>query len=313
LINPLDSPVRALQLGSETCFLEHIGLVYNTFTIDEHGLTLEDIHRTDLQNWAFAQRICQSKVRACLARLRYTGDTHQEHTLGIEVYLGACANYFDIFLSPTTELRTRVVLALKVSFFFRLWKLWIKFGDHNASGNVAKVSVSDSFVSHQCFLDVQISCHFVVLLIMHFQVKYPHLAVPLHLIGFDSCKIFFSKIGGMCGMERAYDFSELLNCANTLNHLSAIEYGENGLKFGKVHNKMTNVWAHLHPLMEGQTLADLGDYSSLQSEANFVLALQEGLSEAQKVLLVVNMKPCRPRRGKLTVKEVAEGKWFTEP
>jgi hypothetical protein len=69
----------------------------------------------------------------------------------------------------------------------------------------------------------------------------------------------------------------------------------------------------LHPLMEGQTLADLGDYYSLQSEANFVLALQEGLSEAQKVLLVVNMKPCRPRRGKLTVKEVAEGKWFTEP
>ena len=46
-INPLDSPVRALQLGPETCFLEHIGLVYNTFTVDEHGLTLEDIHRTD--------------------------------------------------------------------------------------------------------------------------------------------------------------------------------------------------------------------------------------------------------------------------
>lgn len=37
----------------------------------------------------------------------------------------------------------------------------------------------------------------------------------------------------MIGNEHAYDFQELMKCANTLNHLSAIEYGENGLKFGK--------------------------------------------------------------------------------
>ena len=42
-------------------------------------------------------------------------------------------------------------------------------------------------------------------------------------------------------MEQAYDFSELLNCTNTMNNLAAIEYGENGLKFGGLHNKMTNV------------------------------------------------------------------------
>ncbi len=41
-------------------------------------------------------------------------------------------------------------------------------------------------------------------------------------------------------MEHAYD---LVNCTNTLNHVVAIEYGENGLQFGKVHNKMENVWA----------------------------------------------------------------------
>ncbi len=42
-------------------------------------------------------------------------------------------------------------------------------------------------------------------------------------------------------MECAYDFLKLVNCANTLSHVDVIEYGENGFKFGKVHNKMENV------------------------------------------------------------------------
>ena len=63
----------------------------------------------------------------------------------------------------------------------------------------------------------------------------------LHLTRSDSCEIFFSKIGGIIKIKRACDFNELLNCAETLNTLAAIEYGENGLKFGHLHNKMSNV------------------------------------------------------------------------
>ena len=47
LINPLDSPVRVMQLGGDLCILEHIGLVYQKFTADDHGLKLEDVKRTD--------------------------------------------------------------------------------------------------------------------------------------------------------------------------------------------------------------------------------------------------------------------------
>ncbi len=73
----------------------------------------------------------------------------------------------------------------------------------------------------------------------------------------DSYEIFFSKIGRMVGMECAYDFFKLVNCTNTLNHVDAIEYGENGFKFSKVHNKMENVWVALHPLKEGESIANL--------------------------------------------------------
>jgi hypothetical protein len=118
LINPLDSPVRVLQLGGDICCLEHVSLVYVKFQVDEHGLYKEDYTRKDRQNWASTQRLCQKKTRDCLTRLCLLDDVHQERTLGTEMYLQICSDYIDIFLSEKFDLRSRVVLASKVSFFF---------------------------------------------------------------------------------------------------------------------------------------------------------------------------------------------------
>jgi len=54
--------MRSLQLGAKTCFLERIGLVYNKYIFDQHGLQLGDIQRIDKHNWASGQRICQLKI-----------------------------------------------------------------------------------------------------------------------------------------------------------------------------------------------------------------------------------------------------------
>ena len=304
LINPLDSPVRVLQLGCDIAILEHVGMVYNKFTQDEHGLKLEDTTRMDRQNWASAQRLCQGKVRQCLADLRSSPEAHRERTLGTEKYLEICANYIDIFLSPRLDLRSRLVLCSKVSFFFRLWKLWFVHGNHLVGGMACNFTIAQNFISQQCFIDIQIACNFVVLLVCHFRDKYSHLPVPLHLTGSDSCEIFFSKIGGMVGMERAYDFHELVSIANTLNRLSEIEYSENGLQFGRVHNKMENVWEHLHPLEAHESRVDLGNYTQIASNEDVVLALKEGLMEAQVMLRVLNMAPSAQCRSKV---------WFLTP
>ena len=58
LVNPLDSPVKTLQLGEDGAFHSHLGMIYNKYTLDEHGLKLEDVKRKDRQNWASAQRMC---------------------------------------------------------------------------------------------------------------------------------------------------------------------------------------------------------------------------------------------------------------
>lgn len=190
LLNPLDSSVKTLQLGGDIATIGHIGMIFNKYTQDEHGLRMVDVKRDDRQNWAYAQRLCTFKVRKCLQLLRDSDDVHRERTLGTEKYLEICSDYIDIFLSPTLDLRSRIVIASKVSFFFRLWKLWLKHGDHGILGNSRILTVANSFVSQQCFLDVQMSCHYVVFLIMHFRDKYPHLPVRLHLTGSDACEIF---------------------------------------------------------------------------------------------------------------------------
>jgi hypothetical protein len=46
----------------------------------------------------------------------------------------------------------------------------------------------------------------------------------------DNCEIFFKKIGGTVGLKHTYDFHEIMNTTNTLNHLVWIDDGTNGLK-----------------------------------------------------------------------------------
>jgi hypothetical protein len=218
-------------------------------------------------------------------------DGHQERTLVTEMYLEICSSYIDFFLSVSMSLQERIVSAAKVSFFLRIWKLWFKYGDHSVGGNKRTLTLQQCFISNQCFLDIQLSCHFVVLLIRYFRDFHGQLPVPLHLSGSDACEIFFSKVGGMQGMERAYDFHELVNCANTLNQLTAIEYGDNGLQFARVHNKQQNIWYELRPLPEGQEKSNLADYSELTIDDEIILALKEGLKEAQGLLWILNMAP----------------------
>ena len=133
------------------------------------------------------------------------------------------------------------------------------------------------FVSQQCFVDIQLS--------------YLHLQVLLHLIRSDCCEVFFSKIGGMNGNERAYDFHKLLNTTNMLNHLSKVEYGHNGLKFNKQYNKMENIWAKIHPLRDHEAAADLANYGNIGTNAEVVLALHKGLKMVHTMLRHLNMAP----------------------
>ncbi|KAL3676716.1 hypothetical protein R1sor_026664 [Riccia sorocarpa] len=95
----------------------------------------------------------------------------------------------------------------------------------------------------------------------------------------------------MSGYERNYDFADLIDCASGLNRLAAMEYGEENLQMGKTHAKQQTIWGKLHPLVAGESEANLSDFTGLRSDAEFVDALKKGLQEAQGLLILLNMAP----------------------
>lgn len=305
LINPMDRVSSPLVLGDQSVSLSYVCNVYNHYRFDEHGLNWDDVNRSDRQNWAGPQRIASRKVQACLKDLHERIDVRHERSLGTEVYLCICADYIDIFFSKKHDLRSRIVLASKVSWFFRLWRLWLHYGDHSVGGNVGKYT-EKAMISVQAFHDVNASCHFIVLLICAFRDKWPYLEIPFHLLGSDCCEIFFSKVGGMSGHERNYDFGSLLDSAVGLNRIAGYEYGPESLKVGRSHKKQEFLWGKLHPLADGEVGPNLGDYSDVANNELVVVALKEGLTAAKELLTQLQMSPNSGL-------PAAKRKWWTRP
>ncbi|KAL2632184.1 hypothetical protein R1flu_016870 [Riccia fluitans] len=131
-----------------------------------------------------------------------------------------------------------------------------------------------------------------------FRDKFPRMALPLHLLGSDSCEQFFSRAGGMRGYERNYDFGDLLDCASGLNRLAVLEYGVDVIKLSKAHVKQIPLWAKLHPLPPGHAKPDLSDFARLATDDQITEALTVGLQQAQTLLTQLNMSPHAGMRDK---------------
>ena len=79
-----------------------------------------------------------------------------------------------------------------------------------------------------------------------FRDHYSNFPCVFHLIGLDVCENFLSKVGGMVGVERAYDFTDLLHAIGTLNRVAEEESNPQGLHFNKSHKKQESIWNRLH-------------------------------------------------------------------
>ncbi|KAL2608559.1 hypothetical protein R1flu_027132 [Riccia fluitans] len=117
------------------------------------------------------------------------------------------------------------------------------------------------------------------------------MALPLHLLGLDSCEQFSSRVGGMRGYERNYDFGDLLDCASGLNRLAVLEYSEDVVKLSKAHVKQRPLWAKLHPLPSSHAKPNLSDFARLAIDDQITKALKLGLQQAQTLLIQLNMSP----------------------
>ena len=298
-MNPLDLPSRHLILGNENATLNHVYLVYHSFSIDRHGLQDGDIKREDRQNWRAAQRLASRKVQLCLQQLQQNPNHRKERTKGTELYLQITALYIDIFLSPHMSLFERVKATAKVSFYFRLWKLWLHLGVH-------MYNLATNFISRQTYLAIQLSCHYSVLLIKLFRDRHCHLEVPLSLTSSDACEIFFSKVGGMNQNEQNYDGCDLVESVEAIARIAEFEANPKGPQFARAHKKQTHIWTELEK-NSTLSLANLGDYVGLESDDQIISTLKLGFIKAQMLCAELGMKPA-----KVIMKSWWEQPWIHE-
>ena len=67
-----------------------------------------------------------------------------------------------------------------------------------------------NLISSQGYLDMQITCHYIALLIKLFKDKYNYLEVPFNLLGSYDFEKKISKVGGMISNTRKYDGCDLV-------------------------------------------------------------------------------------------------------
>ncbi|KAL2644436.1 hypothetical protein R1flu_012023 [Riccia fluitans] len=103
----------------------------------------------------------------------------------------------------------------------------------------------------------------------------------------------------MRGYEKNYDFGDLVDCASSLNHLAALEYGKEVVKLSKAHMKQKPLWARLHPLPLGHAKPDLSDFARLATDDQLTKAFKVGLQQAQTLLTQLNMSPHARVRDKI--------------
>ncbi len=229
---PLDHAKRTLMLGPHMAHISHLELVAQRFHMTIHGLRNEDIHRTDRQNWASAQRMFFPRVRDCLREIEHSD--RPEDVKGTRIYLEICWKFVEVFCSFSATLLERVTYASEVTNFLRLWRWWV-YKNPN-------LTLANNFLTRQCFQHVVLSCHAAVLLIMGSRDFAPEHPICLALCGSDCCEDHFSDHGSFVDNKHTYTFKEMVENKANMDTLLKIRSNPNGPKIPKRHKKQENIW-----------------------------------------------------------------------
>lgn len=281
LLNPLDHASRVLMLGDYLVHMNHLQLVYEMFPIPDHGLGLNDIQRSDRQNWRSAQKLTFPQVRNCLQMLMeglVEGHPRNPSLLGTMIYLHVVWLYVEIFCSSVASLRRRITYAAIVTHFLAIWHNYI----HRSEG----LSLKQNFITRETYQDIVISCQFAVILICYMRDNFPEQECCLELSGSDVLEDFWSKNGQWVGNHHNYSFGDLRRNASHMIRLEEIRINPDAPDFAKPHPKQESIWHRQYE--DGYEKANLNDYPVAGSEVD---AWKEGMFEARRLARSVGMAP----------------------
>ena len=278
IVNPLDHSKRLLSIGGNDAHMSHVELVLQRCSSAEHGLRKGDVFREDRQNWEAVQRLAFPRVRECLQMICNGQNGKPVNTSGTTCYLELLWFYIEIFFSFKASLIDRISHASYVANFLRLWRLWI-CQSHG-------VNLKDNFITRETYLDLVISCHFVVLLIKATRDFANGQPVLLEKTGTDCCEDYFSQNGSFNMNKHTYSFPDMVNNLGSMNRLQEIRSDPEGPVINKAHEKQDKIW---HKGNDRPDDSDAPDLTNYPSDNEIEDAWDHGLRRARNKALLMGI------------------------
>lgn len=272
LVNHLHHTARNLQMGPYMVHSNHLVLVINAFHFDDHKLSLEDVIRTDRQNWRSAQRITFTQVQDCLGMLRdgHANQRPDPSVMGTIIYLKVVWYYVEIFISKKATLQGRIQYAGLVTHFLAIWRNYVQ--------RTEGLSLSANFLSRETYIDVLLSTHFAVSLICYMRDAFPDVNCHLELTGTDVVESYWSKNGQWVGNRHNYSYARLDRNLSHMIRLENIRVNPHAPEFAKPHPKGEVIWHQQYPA--GWQPASQDVYPAHGDE---LVAWREGISMAREL------------------------------
>ncbi|MEM7518787.1 MAG: hypothetical protein AAF368_17930, partial [Planctomycetota bacterium] len=285
LLRPLDNASRVLDLGGHTATHHHVRRVRVYFPASEHNLTEKAVDKIDPQDFTLLQVIVSRKVIDCLERLQ---EETGEDTLGTRCFLELVREYVLIFCSKKLTLLERIESSGFILDFLRLWRGWLA---------ASKEDWNQKCIPKPAYEHIAMSCHEVILRVMHNMEFCPQLPKHLDESGSDICEISFFEIGGYGRIQtarRSFRFNDALETAGDLDLLALYRCDSKvSLEFKRTHEKSEIIITK----EETGDDADLAVYPNDRDE--IIEALERGRSRARDLAAKLDMKPTPGADGKL--------------
>lgn len=160
----------------------HLNLLLKNYSKDQHSLTANVLNPLDRQNFQSVLRICDDMVIKLLEE-KVPGSE------GTAKFLQMSKNIIDSYSNVHLSPRERIRKVWEPVFVLRIWREYI------SSKN--KLSLEKNFLTHNCYICIEIIAHSIVLIMLHLQkINKPELFFPF-LYESQACESTFRQIRSM--------------------------------------------------------------------------------------------------------------------
>lgn len=173
---------NSLIIGKFKITKHHLLKIVRDFSKEKHNLTEAIVDPSDRQNFDYAQRIVDKKVINLLNQNVINSD-------GTVVYLQMMNNIIEALSNPELQAEQIIGLIWHQMFLFRIWRQHIK--------RSPKLTYKDNFISHNCYVCLEINAQSIILLIIYLKKKnLPELFITT-LLGSQQCENLFRALRSM--------------------------------------------------------------------------------------------------------------------